>query len=393
MKLLKMNVQGLKLFTNPLDIEFVTHQKVMEEDKEDLFRVSSKLYQNTAVALIGINASGKTSTLKVISFMMQILNHDSINKIEEKVILQGLRENEEVVLESYFSWKSEYLYKLRTVIKVRLTHEEGKAGYYISDETLWKKELTRVLTRKSAFDFSESMVIQKRKGDEEFLPDDVSIIISQNKKNDARIYFKDLIQWTNVNLIRVVGDFPKELIQYLDPSIEYLAFDLDQDEKKLKGIRLKFRGKDEINMNHQNEVEMYLSSGTVKGINVFIHALTVLENGGYLILDELENHFNKEIATSLLRLFMDQRINKRGAAIIFSTHYPEILDRLSRNDNIYFVRNTDGIRVDNLGRLLKRSDLKKSDVYQSAFIKGTAPQYEAYQAMKRAFSSIVNGEA
>jgi hypothetical protein len=146
-------------------------------------------------------------------------------------------------------------------------------------------------------------------------------------------------------------------------------------------------------MNHPKEVEMYLSSGTVKGINVFIHALSVLENGGYLILDELENHFNKEIATSLLRLFMDQRINKRGAAIIFSTHYPEILDRLSRNDNIYFVRNTDGIRVDNLGRLLKRSDLKKSDVYQSAFIKGTAPQYEAYQAMKRAFSSIVNGEA
>ncbi len=44
MKLLKMNVQGLKLFTNPLDIEFVTHQKVMEEDKEDLFKVSSKLY-------------------------------------------------------------------------------------------------------------------------------------------------------------------------------------------------------------------------------------------------------------------------------------------------------------------------------------------------------------
>lgn len=196
-----------------------------------------------------------------------------------------------------------------------------------------------------------------------------------------------------MNLIRVLGDFPNELIQYLDPSIEYLAFDLDQDEKKLKEIRLKFQGKDEINMSHPKEVEMYLSSGTVKGINVFIHALTVLENGGYLILDELEKHFNKEIATSLLRLFIDQRINKRGAAIIFSTHYPEILDRLSRNDNIYFVRNTDGIRVDNLGRLLKRSDLKKSDVYQSAFIKGTAPQYEAYQAMKRAFSSIVNGEA
>ncbi|WP_312461049.1 AAA family ATPase [Proteiniclasticum sp.] len=214
-----------------------------------------------------------------------------------------------------------------------------------------------------------------------------------NKKNDSKIYFKDLIQWTNVNLIRVPGDFPNELIQYLDPSIEYLAFDLDQDEKKLKEIRLKFRGKDEINMSHPKEVEMYLSSGTVKGINVFIHALTILENGGYLILDELEKHFNKEIATSLLRLFIDQRINKRGAAIIFSTHYPEILDRLSRNDNIYFVRNTDGIRVDNLGRLLKRSDLKKSDVYQSAFIKGTAPQYEAYQAMKRAFSSIVNGEA
>ena len=45
-------------------------------------------------------------------------------------------------------------------------------------------------------------------------------------------------------------------------------------------------------------------SGTIKGINVFMSAMRILAKGGYLIIDEIENHFNKELAATLVRFFV-----------------------------------------------------------------------------------------
>ena len=34
--------------------------------------------------------------------------------------------------------------------------------------------------------------------------------------------------------------------------------------------------------------------------------------------------------------------------MIFSTHYPELLDEYDRNDSIFIIRNRNGITVENL---------------------------------------------
>ena len=36
---------------------------------------------------------------------------------------------------------------------------------------------------------------------------------------------------------------------------------------------------------------------------------------------------------------MDSRLNKNGGTLIFTTHYPELLDEYDRNDGICIVRN------------------------------------------------------
>ena len=89
---------------------------------------------------------------------------------------------------------------------------------------------------------------------------------------------------------------------------------------------MKFYGSEEIILNRPSEIEKYLSSGTIKGINVFMNALLCFVEGGYLIVDELENHFNEEIVTTLVRFFMNPNVNKNGATLIYSTHYSELLD-------------------------------------------------------------------
>ena len=69
--------------------------------------------------------------------------------------------------------------------------------------------------------------------------------------------------------------------------------------------------------------------------------------------------------------------------MIFSTHYAEILDEFERNDSIYIVRNRNGITAENLSTILKRNDIKKSEAYESGFLEGTVPMYDAYMELKK----------
>ena len=108
-----------------------------------------------------------------------------------------------------------------------------------------------------------------------------------------------------------------------------------------------------------------------------------LKEGFDLLIDEVENHFNRELVASLLRLFTNKRTNPKGAVIIFSTHYPELLDELERNDSVFITRSDHGLTIDNLNFLLRRNDMKKSEVYQSNFLGGTAPKYTALAALQK----------
>lgn len=137
------------------------------------------------------------------------------------------------------------------------------------------------------------------------------------------------------------------------------------------------------------DLEKYLSSGAIKGIITFSMVKEVLQSGGYLLVDEIENHFNKEIVTTLMRFFMDSRLNKNGGTLVFTTHYPELLDEYDRNDGIFIVRNRNGITVENLSYILKRNDIKKSDAYQSGFLQETTPAYVAYLGLKKSLPSSI----
>ena len=112
-------------------------------------------------------------------------------------------------------------------------------------------------------------------------------------------------------------------------------------------------------------------------------AVDIFKNGGVLLIDEMENHFNRELVAVLIRFFQNTRINKNGAVLIFSTHYPSLLDEFDRNDNTYIIRNEDGISVENLASRFTRNDIKKSVAYESNYLNGTAPSYEAVMDYKR----------
>lgn len=383
MKLLRATAEGLPLFKEKLDICFYAQQRISEEQKEQLHPLFSNIYLNPATGFIGINASGKTSVLKVILLILGIMNNEPINHIDTRDILGDAKKT--VLNIFFYSETNKEVCRLETVVAARKTKTEGII-YSIISERIWSKKTEEIIARKAMLDFDGKEPIMVRSGQEDFLSDDVSIMIALNKKTGENIRIVDLLLFTNINVLPFSEGIPAEVITYLDPTVESLYFD-EKDQKEI--IRLKFKDKEEIVLNNPLELNNYLSSGTVKGMIIFTLAKEVLQNGGYIVVDEIENHFNKEIVTTLMRFFMDSKLNKNGGTLIFSTHYPELLDEYDRNDSIYITRNRNGITAENLSSILKRNDIKKSDAYQSGFLEGTTPMYEAYMRLKKSLAAVL----
>ncbi len=90
MKLLKIKVDGLKLYEKSLEIDFLVSQKVFKDKVDNVFNIfknsdsNNNIYTNNILSYIGINASSKSTTLKIISFILQMLEGNPLNKIKNK---------------------------------------------------------------------------------------------------------------------------------------------------------------------------------------------------------------------------------------------------------------------------------------------------------------------
>ena len=137
---------------------------------------------------------------------------------------------------------------------------------------------------------------------------------------------------------------------------------------------------------------MFLSNGTILGAELVNRAISALKSGGYLIVDEMETGLNRSLVGTVIGLFASPVTNPHGAVLLFSTHYPELLDGLKRKDNVYLlVRNesfdTEVVKYsDRIGRI----ENKKSDVVINNVIKGSMPRYPDVQAMRSYVCEHVN---
>lgn len=384
MRILRIKVNGLPLYKNPFDISFCAVQRVQSNHLNSVHNLFGNIYVNTVEAFAGINASGKTTALKVVSFSSMLLGAEPLNA---EFIPQILGEDIITVFDIDFFTDGKIFHLSCEIIKSK--NEEEIPRVRIISEKLWAKAVTSKVNKTNLLNYDGLQPVRVRNNSDEYLPDDVSIMIAVNKQIQDKTMFVDLALYTNFNLfLPDGGSVPTEIISLLDPTVEYIT--VEKINNKVI-TRLKFYGQKELTLFNPTEVNAYLSSGTVKGVRVFSDAVRVLKNGGYLIVDEVENHFNRELVASLLRLFTNKRTNSKGAVIIFSTHYPELLDELERNDSVFITRSDHGLTVDNLNSLLKRNDMKKSEVYQSNFLGGTAPKYTALVALQK--SIIKNLEA
>lgn len=376
MKILRIKVNGLPLYKNMFDISFCAVQRVHNNHLNSVFNLFGNIYVNTVEAFAGINASGKTMALKVVSFTNILLR---ATPLSAEFVPQILGDGINTIFDIDFYADGKIYHLTSEIIKEKNQDENPKIR--IISERLWVKTVTTKINKSNLCDYDKNTPVRVRGNSDEYLPEDVSIMIAVNKQIQNKIMFVDLAMLTNFNfLLPDAVSIPTEIISLLDPTIEYISIENVNDKVITK---LKFYRQKEHILFNPAELNVYLSSGTVKGARVFSDATRVLKKGGYMIVDEIENHFNRELVASLLRLFLYKKTNPNGAVLIFSTHYPELLDELDRNDAVFITRSNEGLTVDNLNTLLNRNDMKKSEVYQSNFLGGTAPKYNALLTLQK----------
>lgn len=383
-KLISTKLSNLNIYADQkLEIDFFAEKRVYSEEREtfgvyNLFNSVNKL---NIMALVGKNASGKTITLCIISDILNIYtNNKSLSEVKNLTKFFDLKLEVENILTD-----GKTLYKMHSVIK-----KDDLGELYFHEETLYQTNITTNLSKQRLKTIFDDMEGKKRsKLNNPYLKKEDTMFSSiLNTYNIPSLYVRDLGALTNFNFpVYFSSKMPLSFVNYLDSSIEEFKM-IESDKNNARRsykekYLIKFKDSKKEIVANGFELENYLSSGTIKGINILINARLVLMAGGYLLIDEIENHLNKSTVINLINLFTSN-LNQRGATLFFTTHYSEILDSISRSDNIYVLDKKEKITVSKFSREADskdRIDKKKSDLILSGSV-GSSPSYMSYRKLK-----------
>lgn len=372
MKLLKVSAKNFKNLANDVEIDFVAKARKTSEDKEyELHEIAENLFVYSTMAFVGKNASGKTTALDLLTVAYNILSYF---RVDMNIPLNG------TALTMYF-FEEGYIYKYITKLnqngleKDKLTFSEEYIGK--------KKYFSSYANRIYEDDFEEIPVLTK-------LPDDVSkVFLAMNRRTISALKYSDFEYFPDgagyniiskafslMNFFDIDENILKKILGIFDENIQSLEID------ELGNYKLKYNGKEE----YLNSKELFyrLSSGTVKGILMYIMIVASLEFGFDVIIDEIENHFHKTLVENIISLYKDKTVNKRDATLIISTHYCELLDLFNRQDNIYIANSDEKVHLNSIfEKYPGRNDILKSKKFYNGEFK-TSVNYDALMDLKRA---------
>jgi hypothetical protein len=375
MKILRIKYSNIGIFKNEFIFDFSVNDRVL--DKDEVIEVYNSVRLFKVMSMIGINSSGKTSALKLIKFAMDIvLGGKSLGEIN---ISKGIIKKGTIMTIDFFY--NDKFYRLESnFTENKLIIDDNGLGLKYNEEKIYCKNKSEVTSRNMIFYYDENHIIDTRemmkKQENLFIKPTDSIILKIIKDN--KFYYTDMIFETNFNLYNIKGEALMAFINLFDNSIKSLKNDRDSLKVVFKNNEIEYGSFDPI------KAQNYLSSGTIKGGNLTHKILSVMKNGGYLLVDELEIHMHKQLVITIINFFNDPEINKNNATLIFTTHYAEILDSIDRKDNIYITKKTNDYNCEivRYSDLINRNDIKKSEIFLANFTGGTAPKYEDIEKVR-----------
>ncbi len=368
MKLLRVRASGFRNCADNFTIDLLAKSKKTSEDKEyELLELDEELYVYSTMAIVGKNASGKTSSLELLDWCYDIISTFRLSGKE--CSYRG------VSLEIIF-YREGYLYLYTT----ELDDTEN-----LEDRAIFKNQkLRRKKYYKSKLREIYADAWDQAPESANEVPEDFSILYFVLKKTAVReVYYE-----ASKEKEELFGTVYR-LMELMHMDIRYVGTVMKIFDSNITDLRqiddthysLRYQGTEKS----YSSVELFrfLSRGTTKGLALYILAVLSLKQGFDLIVDEIENHFHRTLVENLIMLYKDKQVNKKNAMLIFSTHYCELLDLFNRTDNIWVTHSREKIEICNLYENYGyRPDLLKSKkFYQNAY--DTAVNYEALMELKK----------
>lgn len=404
MRILKIVAKGLPLYQNGrLELDFYATDRVSKNEDgltPDVTRLGSSgaIYSQNASGIVGVNASGKTTTLNLIDFIVSYLTDLSVSRHLAREINRISRVDERLKLSVVF-WNDGAFYLLESALQcekddLRRSGCVRTDDLVFADETLWKYNSTSLkrdtLNDLAAFKDNAAVLI-RRNGDHKLdatvLTDEERAFLGDRESIVFRVTGKRGGTVSRPEHVLPRESLPSPVLRAFDPSIESLSYD-----PELQVYHLTFHGEKERVVG-PDAIPSFLSQGTIIGAEMVQFALQRLRDGGYMIIDEIDTSLNRSLVGVVIGLFTSPVTNPRGAQLIFTTHVPEILDELHRKDAVYVLRrdkdyNTEAVKYSDE---IKRIENKKSAAILRNAVRGSLPNYPDVQAMRAYLSDQLNG--
>lgn len=373
MKLLRVKASHFKNCRDDFTIDFIAQSKKTAEDKEyELQEIANSLYVFNTAAFIGKNASGKTTAIELLDCCYSILGDFR---------LEGKKYSyENITLEMIF-YHENYIYRYRTVL-----HEDSALGNkaIFSNQTLERKKYAKT-SIKNIYEDDQFKPVSGIG----ILPEDTSIVFFVLKKKETRaVYFDSNGEGTDTYQLlfkamksySISGEYLTNIIKIFDETIRGLERIDDHN------YRLIYQDKEQVLSD--KELIYLLSSGTTKGLLLYILVVASLQNGFDLLIDEVENHFHKTLVENMISLYKDKTVNRKNATLIFTTHYCEVLDLFNRQDNIWISKSDGQVYLSNMYKdyNVRPELLKSRQFYNNAF--QTSVNYDELMNLKRKLKKV-----
>ena len=374
--LLDIEIKNLKSFKNQTIFSMEAENKIEDRNSFEVEVGKEKFELLKTAVLFGGNASGKSNFTSVLSIFRYYL----FNKGIEKYNKEGFRFGEEdknstikvrnVVDDKIYEYILEINFNTKKIIKEKLyitalerklvfERENNKIVKY-NKEIFSEYEITIGFINETLTDSDSviSRIIEWRVPEEiekyifyidkikiNNYSDDLGKYIYENKNNKKLVieFLKKI--GIIVNDIEVYREKNEFFLKNIRESKEFQILSEKEQEKLLSQIayiyRIHFVYED--NQKQKYKLEYYeQSAGTQKILSMFFPIYNLLNNGGVMVIDELDITLHYSLIKEIIKMFNSVEYNRKNAQLIFTTHNLLLLDfNLFREDQIWFLENND----------------------------------------------------
>ena len=374
--LLDIEIKNLKSFKNQTIFSMEAENKIEDRNSFEIEVGKEKFELLKTAVLFGGNASGKSNFTSVLNIFRYYL----FNKGIEKYNKEGFRFGEEdknstikvrnVVDDKIYEYILEINFNIKKIIKEKLyitalerklvfERENNKIVKY-DKEIFSEYEITIGFINETLTDSDSviSRIIEWRVPEEiekyifyidkikiNNYSDDLGKYIYENKNNKKLVieFLKKI--GIIVNDIEVYREKNEFFLKNIRESKEFQILSEKEQEKLLSQIayiyRIYFVYED--NQKQKYKLDYYeQSAGTQKILSMFFPIYNLLNNGGVMIIDELDITLHYSLIKEIIKMFNSVEYNRKNAQLIFTTHNLLLLDfNLFREDQIWFLENND----------------------------------------------------